>query len=281
MMGRALDGTTPDGLEFSPPRDPARTIVARAAPISAAGGPGAVIVLHDITDLREADRMRRDFVANVSHELRTPLTAIQGYVEALQDEAPSESADTRRFLEVIARQASRMERLVRDLLRLARLEAGQEPVEHTPTDVDSLFGDVLTELSAGLDAKQQKIVIRVDESAARIVTDAPKLYDALRNLVENAVAYAPPGTAIDVAAESSGDRILISVSDQGPGIPDADLTRIFERFYRVDKARSRESGGTGLGLSIVKHLVGILGGEVRAANRPTGGAVFTITLPVR
>jgi len=279
MLGRALNGQTPDGLECSPPRDPNRTIVARAAPVTTEGAPGAVLVLHDITDLRHADRMRRDFVANVSHELRTPLTAIQGYVEALQDEDPPEPEEAGRFLEIIARQARRMERLVRDLLRLARLEAGHEPVVPAQTDLESLFSDVVTELEGALDAKDQRVVTDVDPPARTLFVDGTKLHDALRNLVENALAYAPPSTTIALAARRGDDHVVITVSDEGPGIPEADLTRIFERFYRVDKARSRESGGTGLGLSIVKHLVGILGGDVKAFNRPSGGAVFSIRLP--
>jgi len=280
MLGRALDAQTPEGLEFSPPREPNRTIVARAAPVNTEGAPGAVLVLHDITDLRHADRMRRDFVANVSHELRTPLTAIQGYVEALRDEDPPEPDEAGRFLEIIARQASRMERLVRDLLRLARLEAGQEPVARAQTDLESLFADVVTELEGALDAKRQRVVTHVDPAAGMLFVDGTKLHDALRNLIENAVAYAPTSTTIGVSARRGSDYVAITVSDEGPGVPEADLTRIFERFYRVDKARSRESGGTGLGLSIVKHLVEILGGEVTATNRPSGGAVFTIRLPL-
>jgi two-component system phosphate regulon sensor histidine kinase PhoR len=281
MLGRALTGQTPEAIEFSPLHDPNRTIVARAAPVATEGAPGAVLVLHDITDLRRADRMRRDFVANVSHELRTPLTAIQGYVEALQDGVPPEPLEAARFLEIIARQANRMERLVRDLLRLARLEAGQEPVEASPTDVDALFTGVVTELAGALEAKGQRVVTEIGPGAASVIVDTGKLHDALRNLVENAIAYAPPSTTITLASNRGDGAVAMTVADEGPGIPAADLSRIFERFYRVDKARSRESGGTGLGLSIVKHLVGILGGEVSAANRPSGGAIFTVRLPAR
>ena len=281
MLGRALNGQTPDGIEFSPLRDSSRTLVARAAPVTTERAPGAVLVLHDITDLRHADRMRRDFVANVSHELRTPLTAIQGYVEAMQDEVPPDPEEAARFLEIIARQANRMERLVRDLLRLARLEAGQEPVEPSQTDVEALFTDVVTELEGALEAKRQRVVTEIGPEAERLRVDPAKLHDALRNLVENAVAYAPPATTITLACRRGGGALIITVADEGPGIPEADLSRIFERFYRVDKARSRESGGTGLGLSIVKHLIEILGGDVKAANRPAGGAIFTVTLPAR
>jgi len=279
MMGRALAGQTPEGIEVSPPHDPNRTILARAAPITTEGAPGAVLVLHDISELRHADRMRRDFVANVSHELRTPLTAIQGYVEALQEDQSPEPEEAARFIEIIARQANRMERLVRDLLRLARLEGGQEPVEPSPTEVETLFADVVTELDGALEAKGQRVVIDIGPAATALRADTAKLHDALRNLVENAVAYAPPSTTITLASRRSEREFTITVADEGPGIPEADITRVFERFYRVDKARSRESGGTGLGLSIVKHLVEILGGDVRAANRPEGGAIFTVTLP--
>jgi two-component system phosphate regulon sensor histidine kinase PhoR len=302
LIASALAGRTPDGLEFSPPRDVNRIVVARVAPIGTSGSSGAVLVLHDITDLRRADRIRRDFVANVSHELRTPLTAIQGYVEALQDEDAPEPDEAQRFLEIIARHAKRMERLVHDLLRLARLEAGQEPVERAAVSMTSLFNDVVTELEPAIAAKRQRVVTNVAPAAAHVLTDGSKLHDAIRNLVENAVAYAPPdthihlsvtrgdGTASDAriaqqpgGAQNGSDSsrpapIVITVADHGPGIPEVDLVRIFERFYRVDKARSRESGGTGLGLSIVKHLVEVLGGDVRAANRPEGGALFTITL---
>jgi two-component system phosphate regulon sensor histidine kinase PhoR len=279
LLAAAMAGRTPEGLEFSPPRDPNRTIVARAAPVAAAGTQGVVLVLHDISDLRHADRVRRDFVANVSHELRTPLTAIQGYVEALLDDDPPDAAEARRFLGIIDRQASRMERLVRDLLRLARLEAGQEPVERVPFQTDTIFAGVITELDAAIDARHQLVVCTVEPDAASLVSDPGKLHDAVKNLLENAVAYAPPATRIDLTASRDGDTVVLSVRDEGPGIPEADLARIFERFYRVDKARSRESGGTGLGLSIVKHLVSLLGGRVTAVNRPQGGAEFSIHLP--
>jgi two-component system phosphate regulon sensor histidine kinase PhoR len=237
-----------------------------------------VLVLHDITDLRRADQIRRDFVANVSHELRTPLTAIRGYVEALAD-APPDPEDSRRFLDIIARHTHRMERLVKDLLRLARLDAGQETIEKAECSLDAVFAGVRTELAPAIEARRQTVRADIAPEAAAVVADPAKLHDILRNLVENAVIYAPEGTTIVVASRATSDRFLISVADEGPGIPDADLPRIFERFYRVDRARSREAGGTGLGLSIVKHLVGLHGGTVQAANRPEGGAVFTVTLP--
>ncbi len=278
QISRCLRGEPTDAQELALAHDPPQSVMARATRVATPGSSGAVLVLHDITDLRRADRVRRDFVANVSHELRTPLTAIQGYVEALLD-APAEEAQTRRFLEIIARHSSRMERLVKDLLRLTRLDAGQEPLERTAFPVEAVFNGVVNELEPLIESREQHVDIAIDDSATTITGDPAKLHDVLRNLVENAVNYAPERTTISLSATRQGDRVLLAVADEGPGIPEQDLQRIFERFYRVDKARSRETGGTGLGLSIVKHLAGLHGGDVRAANRPGGGAVFTVSLP--
>ena len=280
QLGAALRGTGTDGLELTLPRSPDLTIVARSAPVASPGARGAVLVMHDITDLRKADRIRRDFVANVSHELRTPLTAVRGYVEALLDGA--DQADAKRFLDIIGRHTLRMERLVRDLLRLARLDAGQEILEHVPCSVDSLFAGVETELEDAIETRRQTVERRIAADAQTVSGDPAKLHDALRNLLENATNYSPEGARIVMAAERRSGRILLTVTDQGPGIPEADLPRIFERFYRVDKARShdgRDPGGTGLGLSIVKHLVELHGGHVAAVNGPRGGAIFTVDLP--
>ena len=236
-----------------------------------------MLVLHDITDLRRADQIRRDFVANVSHELRTPLTAIRGYVEALLDDRP-DPEETRRFLEIIARQSLRMERLVSDLLRLARLDARQEALDLASCDMQQLFNTVIGDVAATVEAKRQQITIAVDPDACRIKADPAKLHDVLRNLVENAVNYSPEAATIQLEAARHDGAVTITVSDSGPGIPPDDLSRVFERFYRVDKSRSRP-GGTGLGLAIVKHLVELHGGQAAAENRPQGGARFVITLP--
>jgi two-component system phosphate regulon sensor histidine kinase PhoR len=276
-LGQALAGGTPEPIEFQSVRS-SRTLIARATPVIAASTTGAVLVLHDVTDLRKSDRVRRDFVANVSHELRTPLTAIRGYLEALHDE-PLDTAERARFLAVIARQAERMERLVRDLLQLASLDAREEPIENETCSLAELVAAVTKDLSPSIEQKQQRVRVEISPDVATIVTDVAKLQDALRNIVENASNYAPAGSRIEISARREDDRVVLRVEDEGPGIPDADLERIFERFYRVDKARSRESGGTGLGLSIVKHLVQRLSGEVHAANRPQGGAVFTVKVP--
>jgi two-component system phosphate regulon sensor histidine kinase PhoR len=276
----ALAGRTAQGQEFTVHRDPGRTFVARAAPVGSAVARGAVLVLLDITDLRRADQIRRDFVANVSHELRTPLTAIRGYVETLMD-GPADPEANRRFLEIIARHSYRMERLVKDLLRLARIDAGQETLDLSECAVEGIVAGVVTELTPAITARRQTVRTDVGPGAATIVGDPAKLHDILRNLIENAVSYAPEGTTVTIGTRVDGDRMLVTVADEGPGIPDAELTRVFERFYRVDRARSREAGGTGLGLSIVKNLVSLLGGTVSVANRPEGGAIFTVALPGR
>ena len=278
QLSRVLAGDQPSGLELTVTRDVNRTLVARVAPVVAAGR-GAVLVLHDITDLRRADQIRRDFVANVSHELRTPLTAIKGYAEALLDEV-SEDAPSRRFLDTIYRHSARMERLVNDLLRLARLDAGQEFPEFAPCDVVALVKSVVTDFQATTEMKKLEVRVSVEPDAATLVVDAAKLHDILRNLIENAVNYTPEGGSLDITAAIVDGKHRLSVQDTGPGIPQEDLARVFERFYRVDKARARP-GGTGLGLAIVKNLAHILGGEVLAGNRDQGGAVFTVTLPLR
>jgi two-component system phosphate regulon sensor histidine kinase PhoR len=276
QLTRVLRGEDVGSQEVALSRDPGRTFVARAAPVSSGGG-GAVLVLHDITDLRRADQIRRDFVANVSHELRTPLTAIRGYVEALIDE-PGDADSTHKFLEIIARHTTRMERLVKDLLRLARLDARQEALEMARCDVRQIFSGVIADLSPSIEAKGQRIAIDVRPEATQVNGDPAKLHDIVRNLVENAVNYSPDGADVLLGASRVNGLYTITVADSGPGIPQEDLNRVFERFYRVDKSRSRP-GGTGLGLAIVKHLVELHGGEARAENAAAGGAVFTITLP--
>jgi two-component system phosphate regulon sensor histidine kinase PhoR len=276
LLGTALTGRTPASVEISP-RDAARTIMARAAPATA-GAYGAVLVLHDITDLRRTDRIRRDFVANVSHELRTPLTAIRGYVEALTERDVT-ADDAKRFLEIIMRHTLAMERLVKDLLRLARLDARQESIDLALVDPPELLQAVAADLSPALDARAQRVEIAVGAGVDALRADPDKLQDALRNLMINASTYAPRGTTIRIDVGRAANRTIIAVSDEGPGIPAEDLGRIFERFYRVDKSRGRDPGGTGLGLAIVKHLVELHGGSVKAENRPEGGARLTIELP--
>ena len=276
QLTTALRGEEVDPHELALGRDLSRLFTARAAPVAGADA-GAVLVLHDISDLRRADQVRRDFVANVSHELRTPLTAIRGYVEALLDE-PQDPDQTRHFLEIIARHATRMERLVTDLLRLARLDAKQELLEMASCDIERMFRTVVADLAPLIAGKDQDVTVVVATEANTVQADPTKLHDIVRNLVENAVNYSPERASVRLEAHRRNGWVEIVVSDSGPGIPPADLTRVFERFYRVDKARARP-GGTGLGLAIVRHLVELHGGTVKAENGSGGGARFTVTLP--
>jgi two-component system phosphate regulon sensor histidine kinase PhoR len=278
LVAAVLVGRTPEALQLSPPRDPSRTIMASAAPAAGTTAHGVILVLHDISELRRVDQIRRDFVANVSHELRTPLTAIRGYVEALSEEDTGPE-DKRRFLEIIGRHTQRMERLVKDLLRLARLDAGQEALDVVTCDTRILVETVVSDIGLAAEERRQHIEVTIAPGAETIHADPAKLHDVLRNLAANAITYSPEGSTIRIDVTSAGGRVTIAVSDDGPGIPDEDLTRVFERFYRVDKSRARDPGGTGLGLAIVKHLVELHRGRVDVENRLEGGARFMITLP--
>lgn len=278
LVAAALNGEAPAAVEVSLDAGTRRTFVAHSVPVAAARGGGAVLVLRDITDLRRADQVRRDFVANVSHELRTPLTAIRGYVEALQD-SPGSPEQTRQFLDIIDRHSLRMERLVRDLLRLARLDAGQETLTLARSSLADIFETVERDLEGALRGRRQTVRLEIHGGASHVNADAAKLADVFRNLLENAGNYSPEGGVIEVSAVRDDGHVRIALADRGPGIPDADLPRIFERFYRVDRSRTRDPGGTGLGLSIVKHLVELQGGRVTAKNREGGGAMLEVILP--
>ena len=283
QIARALDDGESMRREVSLNTEPPKVLVASTAALVPAGDDagrqGAAMVLHDMTDFRRVEQVRQDFVANVSHELRTPLTAVRGAVDALLD--GSAPAGDPRFLDIIARHTMRMDRLVGDLLRLARLDAGQETLNLMPCATEAVFAGARTELAPLLEEKGMRVDTRIEPSVATITADPSKLHNILKNLLENAARYAPAASTVTLRIAAADGEVVLTVEDRGPGIPDSDLTRVFERFYRVDRSRARDPGGTGLGLAIVKHLAGLHGGTAAAANRPGGGARFSIRLPRR
>ncbi len=245
----------------------------------AEGAPhGAVLTFHDITDRRRVEQIRRDFVANASHELRTPLTSIRGFVEALEDGALHEPENAQRFLGKIRLHAERMAALVADLLELSRLESGERPARAEVLAPMEIVEDVVAALSDLAAAGQITLSAR-DEGAPELETDGERLRGILENIVENAVKYTPPGGKVEVTVRSGNGGAEIVVEDDGPGIPAEHLPRIFERFYRVDKARSRAVGGTGLGLSIVRHLAESIGARVSVTSEVGAGSRFMVEVP--
>jgi two-component system phosphate regulon sensor histidine kinase PhoR len=258
-----------------------RSYLVAGVPFPAAAGslPGAVLTFHDVTARKRLDQMRRDFVANASHELRTPLTSIRGFVEALEDGAFSEPEPGRRFLEKIRAHADQMAALISDLLELSRIEAGEVPLNAEEVDLQVAVADAAA--AFGEQAAQKGIALEARATGSpRVVTDPGLLRGILANLIDNAVKYTPAGGHLEVSAGAQQEGgALIQVRDDGPGIPPEDLPRIFERFYRVDRARSRELGGTGLGLSIVKHLAQTIGASVGVESAVGAGTCFSVRLP--
>ena len=248
--------------------------------VQAGASSGAVIVLHDITDLRRLERVRRDFVANVSHEFRTPLTAIQGFAETLLGGALDDRENRRRFLEIILEHARRLARLTDDLLELSQIEVERFELEIRPLPVSQLLDTCIETTRPRAAEKQLALTVDCPPGLPEIAGDRRRLSEVLQNLLDNAVQYTPPGGRIAVRARAEGREVLVTVSDTGIGIPQADLTRIFERFYRVDTARSREVGGTGLGLSIAKHIVEVHGGHIWVESELGQGSRFHFTVPI-
>lgn len=261
---------------------PGRKFDVNASPMP---GGGAVAVLHDITRIEEVERTQRDFVANVSHELRTPLTSITGYVETLLDHEPGLTPMAREFLGTILKNATRMTRLTEDLLVMARVEGPSANLNPVPLRTDVLIRDAVKALR-GLVQENQAILEIGEVTETQIFADQDSVMQVLGNLIENAIKYGQPRTGsrsrvIITAREISEpyDLVEFRVRDFGAGIASEHLTRIFERFYRVDKTRSRESGGTGLGLAIARHMVQTQGGTIRAESQLGVGSTFVFTLP--
>jgi two-component system, OmpR family, phosphate regulon sensor histidine kinase PhoR len=241
---------------------------------------GAVVVLHDITELRRLERVRQDFVANVSHEFKTPLTAIQGFAETLLGGALDDAQNNRRFLEIIRDHAMRLARLTDDLLRLARIEAGKLELDFRPVPLAELLESCTATSLLKASQKQLSLEINYPPGLPPVLGDASLLGEVLQNLLDNAVQYTPPGGRIAVSAAVRQHDAVLTVADTGVGIPLAEQERIFERFYRVDAARSREVGGTGLGLSISKHIVEAHGGRIWVESDIGRGSRFHFSIPL-
>ena len=272
---------------------PGRSFDITAAPTPAGG---AVLVLHDITQIEQVERTQRDFVANVSHELRTPLTSISGYVETVLDHEPDLSPQAQEFLGIILKNATRMNRLIEDLLALAQIESEESKLRPVPVAAAQLLGDAAESMGSLLhDAGVDLVFGPMSEKL--VLADRDAVHQVLTNLIENAVKYGDAGTIaqaamyglkngsperprVELSAERDGEMVRFSVRDFGAGIPSEHLDRIFERFYRVDKARSRESGGTGLGLAIAKYIVTVHGGSIHAESELGHGSTFIFTLPL-
>lgn len=245
----------------------------------AAGGGGVVAILRDTTEARHLERVRSDFFANVSHELRTPLTSINGFLETLLDGSLDDEATTRHFLEIMSTEAERLSRLIDDLFVLSDIENHRRPFNKEAVDMDTLIGKIEDMFTMMAQERGITLTTSVAADLPPVLGDEDLITQLMINLVENAVKYTPIGGTVEVKAfldETS--QVAVRVADTGVGIREEDLSRIFERFYRVDKARSREQGGTGLGLSIVKHIVETLGGLIEVESQPGTGSIFTVRL---
>jgi len=238
---------------------------------------GVVAVLHDVSRVKQLEEVRRQFVANVSHELRTPLSIFHGYLETLMEMKEPSGEEAEGYLRIMSKHSRRLQLLLDDLLILARLEARTDPLDIQPLSLKLFLQNILDEWEPRL--REKKVSLEVDPAVGVIPADPFRLEQVFGNLLENSIKYSAPGAEIAIRVEPAGDGVELRVEDTGFGIPPGDLAHVFERFYRVEKARSREAGGTGLGLSIVKHIIGLHGGDVRAESTFGKGTSIVIHLP--
>ncbi len=265
--------------EFETLSNPRRILEVRVAPMSEQREFGAAVVMHDVTDLRALENMRRDFVANVSHELKTPLASIKAYAETLRLGAIHDQDNNLDFVEQIEDQAVVLDRQIADLLLLSELESGKSTFDRTDVDLAEMFQKCRKRFLVEAERRDLRIEISIPEGGCIFETDRAALRSILDNLVSNAIRYAQPSGAVEITAVDDLEWVEITVTDHGVGISDENQERIFERFFRVDRARSRDLGGTGLGLAIVKHTVNALGGTVAVQSKLGQGTAFTVRLP--
>ncbi|MGH9797388.1 MAG: HAMP domain-containing sensor histidine kinase, partial [Candidatus Polarisedimenticolia bacterium] len=282
----ALAATTPVTREIALGGDKDKVLHASLAAVhEAGGGPGgagetvgSVAVFHDVTELKRLEQVRREFVANVSHELRTPLTAIKGYAETLRDAAPSDPQQVARFADVIHRHAERLRALIEELLDLAAIEQGQARLTLAPVRLQEVAAQAESVVRPSADRRRHALAVAVPSDLPPVLADRDRLAQVLINLLDNAVKFTPDGGKVGLTASAGGGRVILAVSDNGVGIPQDEIGRIFERFYRVDRSRDRREGGTGLGLAIAKHLTQAMGGSLEVESVQGAGTTFRITL---
>ncbi len=281
LTARVQQERTVLGFELAPRGPESRCLEVNAGAVLDGEGrtQGTIFVFHDLTRLKQLENTRKEFVANVSHELRTPLSLIKGFVETLLEGAKDDPEVATRFLRTIEKHTHRLTYLIEDLLTISRLEGGQVVLNLQPVELRGVVERVRDDLSAR--AAEKKVVVEnVLDAGLRAQADADRLQQVFFNLVDNAIKYGRTGGRVSIGGRELPDhQVELWVRDEGPGIPPEARDRVFERFYRVDRARSRETGGTGLGLAIVKHIVQAHGGEVWVAGEPEQGAAFYFTLP--
>jgi two-component system phosphate regulon sensor histidine kinase PhoR len=278
LLEAARDGSDNTPLEIELPGLKPRRILAHAAPLSG-DDEGLLVVFVDVTELRRLESLRRDFVANASHELRTPIAAVRSATETLRGGALDEPEAAIRFVDIIDRNAQRLQSLLEDMLELSKLESNEFKLKRERVELSSVIPIVLALFRERAEKKGVRLAAELPREPMAVVGDARALEHVLSNLVDNAIKYCPQGARIAVRAVAAGERVKLVVVDDGPGIAPEHLPRVFERFYRVDAGRSRELGGTGLGLSIVKHMVEAMRGRVAVESEIGRGATFTVSLP--
>lgn len=278
-MARVLATGEPETLEIRRAQPEAQILEARLAPAVSGGERSVLVMLRDITRSRQLEQMRTEFVSNVTHELRTPLTSIQGFAETLLEGALEEPETARHFVEIMLRESRHLGVLIDELLDLSRVESGRFRMQRRPTAPGDLVATTVGRLAQKAERAGLQLSADVPEGLPPVNGDPDRLVQVLSNLVENAIKYTPAGGRVTLSARHEGGRVLIAVADTGIGIPRADLGRIFERFYRVDKARTRATGGTGLGLAIAKHIVEAHGGTIAVESEVGKGSTFTVILP--
>lgn len=269
-------------LVLSPDNKKPLQVEISSVPIRNEGGEvqGVVLVIHDVSQVKHLEGIRKEFIANVSHELRTPLSIFRGYLETLVDNPDLPKEEVQRIYETMRRHSNRLNALVEDLLTLSRLESRRELINPVMMQIDVFIAQVLRDYKTKLEAEQAEIVVKVEPNLPPIEVDRLKMEQVLFNLLDNSIVYSKPPKRIEIEARRMDKHLVLSVRDNGMGIPPADLPRIFERFYRVDKARSRERGGTGLGLAIVKHIAQMHGGSVAAESEFGHWTKISLQLPL-